>query len=166
MDSRIKLATLALALVLSASLIAVSASDDAEAADGVPATGDLTLQGDMGGIGAHTFEAGDTLTITNQFSIENFEFVFEEGSVISIMDMPQEIVGSVTISSDGALSVNIGETISITSGTLDITADTQSMSISGLDVTGSLSNGMQLQAGIASISIDSGTSTTVYPTST
>ena len=161
MDSRIKLATLALALVLSASLIAVSASDDAEAADGVPATGDLTLQGDMGGIGAHTFEAGDTLTITNQFSIENFEFVFEEGSVISIMDMPQEIVGSVTISSDGALSVNIGETISITSGTLDITADTQSMSISGLDVTGSLSNGMQLQAGIASISIDSGTSTTV-----
>lgn len=161
MDSRIKLATLALALVLSVSLIAVSASDDAEAADGVPATGDLTLQGDMGGIGAHTFEAGDTLTITNQFSIENFEFVFEEGSVISIMDMPQEIVGSVTISSDGALSVNIGETISITSGTLDITADTQSMSISGLDVTGSLSNGMQLQAGIASISIDSGTSTTV-----
>lgn len=110
MDSRIKLATLALALVLSASLIAVSASDDAEATDGVPATGDLTLQGDMGGIGAHTFEAGDTLTITNQFSIENFEFVFEEGSVISIMDMPQEIVGSVTISSDGALSVNIGET--------------------------------------------------------
>ena len=166
MDSRIKLATFALALVLSVSLIAVSASDDAEAADGVPATGDLTLQGDMGDIGAHTFGPGDVLTIANEFSISSFQFTFEQGSAISLMGMPQEIPSECSLSSDGSLSVSIGEnleTISLNAdGTLEFQNASGTISISNMAISGTISStGIQVNASISSVSFNNPPSTTV-----